>query len=351
MYKTVTRNHRKRKKLTGTWFLETTTMFAPGEESTAEDTFAEAESMREGRKRGDHRLLYDHRWGEVDDLTNEDELRAGLIEAYGDAVEWIDIDGLINEFWDSRNDPVDSRRYFLNAQTSTSDAWLTAQEWDGCGRPDRQLQDRDFVCLGLDGSVNEDSTCLVACRISDGHLELLDCFEKPPGRLGEGWQVDRIAVDAAVAHAMERFEVAGFYMDPAHWQDYADKFSAEFGEKMQVKATQSRPLEWWTNKPTRMVAALERFHEAVVDRRVSFTPAADRAGRTAELAVTLRRHALNARRRPSRAGLGIAKEFPKSPKKIDGIMSAVLAFEARGDAIAIGAKPRAARVYAAKRIR
>lgn len=30
MYATVTRNLRKRKKGAGTWYLETTTMFAPG---------------------------------------------------------------------------------------------------------------------------------------------------------------------------------------------------------------------------------------------------------------------------------------------------------------------------------
>jgi len=38
MYAVVTRNLRKRKKAAGTWYLETTTMFAPGRDSVAEAT-------------------------------------------------------------------------------------------------------------------------------------------------------------------------------------------------------------------------------------------------------------------------------------------------------------------------
>jgi phage terminase large subunit-like protein len=51
MYKTVSRNMRKRKKIAGTWFLETTTMFAPGQESVAEGTYGLAEKISEGRAR------------------------------------------------------------------------------------------------------------------------------------------------------------------------------------------------------------------------------------------------------------------------------------------------------------
>ncbi|WP_431881838.1 terminase large subunit domain-containing protein [Micromonospora chalcea] len=381
MYKTVTRNLRKRKKVAGTWFLETTTMFAAGEDSMAERTFNEAQLILEGRKRGNPRLLYDHRWGEVEDLTDVDALRAALEEAYGDAKAWMDIDGLIDEFQDTRNDVVDSRRYFLNAQSSAADAWLTAVEWDAAGRADRALADRDLVTLGFDGSRFQDATALVACRVSDGHLELLECWERPeslPGSTakaskaartaarGRGdeaptddtvntmaaeWQVDRVAVDAAVAAAMKRFEVVAFYCDPAHMQDYVDAWERDYGDKMRIKASPGHPCEWWTNRPTAMVRALERFYEALVTKEISFTPAADRVGRVAELARILRRHALNARRRPARQGLQIAKDHPKSPRRIDSVMAAVLAVEARGDAIAAGVKPRRAKAYAAKRIR
>jgi hypothetical protein len=352
MYRTVTRNMRKRKAIDGTWYYEATTMFAPGEESMAELTYAEAEALREGRKkRGRHRLLYDHRWGECKDLTDEAALRAALAEAYGDAMAWMDIDGLVDDFYDLRNTVADSRRYFLNARTSASDAWLAEHEWVACKRPDRALQRRDLVTLGLDGSIRDDATALVACRVSDGHLELLGLWEKPEGPEGEAWSVDRVAVDAAVHAAMKRFDVCGFFADPAHWQDYLDKWHKEFAEDMQVKATAKKPLEWWTNRPTAMVAALERFHEAVLDERVSFTPPEDRAGREQELALAFTRHVLNARRAISRAGLQIRKEHPKSAKKIDACMSAVLAYECRNDAVAAGVTSRADELQVPRRIR
>jgi hypothetical protein len=357
MYRTVTRNMRKRKKISGTWFLETTTMFAPGEESMAELTYAEAEALREGRKkRGRHRVLFDHRWGECRDTADEDALRAALQEAYGDAMLWIDLDGLVDEFYDLRNTEADSRRYFLNARTSVADAWVREQEWAACKRPGRVLKRRDMVTLGLDGSVggaNADATALVACRVTDGHLELIGLWEKPEGPEGEGWQVDREAVDARVAWAMKHFEVVGFYMDPAHWQDYCDRFTAEFGEKMQVKATVKRPLEWWTNRPVPMSAALERLYEAIVEERVSYTPADDlgEGTREFELALAHTRHMLNARRREHRGGILIGKEHPHSPRKIDAAMASTLAYEATCDARAAGIKPRGPVLTVPRRIR
>lgn len=354
MYRTVTRNLRKRKKIAGTWFLETTTMFCPGEESMAEYTYDEADALREGRKkRGRHRVLFDHRWGECKDVTDEPALRRALREAYGDAMEWIDLDGLVDEFYDTRNVEGDSRRYFLNARTSSSDAWIKEHVWAACKRPDKALRAGDLVTLGLDGSVRDDATALVASRVADGHVELLGVWEKPEGFEGEDWQVDRESVDARVAWAMKHFEVVGFYMDPAHWQDYADRFSNEYGENMQVKASAKRPLEWWTNRMVPMAQALERFLEAVEEERITFTPAEDRAegSREAELTLTLTRHILNARIKETRAGIHIRKDRPKSPKKIDAAMAAVLAYEATCDARALGIMSRLEKFQLPKRIR
>src|SRR6185437_14724753 len=115
MYATVTRNLRKRKRGAGTWFLETTTMFAPGQESIAEDTYALADRIKAGKNpRG--KLLLDHRWGECDDLADEALLLAALEDAYGDAGVWIDLQSILDEFHDPRSEIADSRRYFLNVQ-------------------------------------------------------------------------------------------------------------------------------------------------------------------------------------------------------------------------------------------
>jgi len=344
MYATVSRNLRKRKRNAGTWFLETTTMFAPGQESVAEATYELAGALQEKAQDGTRRfprlrerLLYDHRWGECDDLTDEAALRAAIAEAYGEALEWNDPDALVDAFYDTRNDPHDSRRFFLNARTSASDAWLDSAEWAACAKPLESFADDELVTLGFDGSVREDATALVVCRVSDGHLALVDvagrvgCWERPRDA-GPDWQVDREEVDAFVQVAMERWRVLGFYVDPPHWSDYVDRWASAYGPRMRVRASAARPLEWWTNRPKAMVAALERFHTAVRGRELSHDGGA-----------TFTRHVLNARRRVSPAGVLISKEHPGSARKIDCAMAAVLAYECRADAVAAGLDRRARR--------
>jgi hypothetical protein len=326
MYKTVTRNLRKRKKTAGgTWFLETTTMFAPGEESVAEKTYDLAEAIADKRARR-QRLMLDHRWGECEDLSKADQLRAAIREAFGEAIGWNDVESIVDEFYDTRNDPADSRRYFLNARTPPTGAWVDSAKWGPCADATKVVADGERVTLGFDGSIDEDSTALVGCRVSDGHLFLIDCWEKPFGPAGQDWRVDTEAVDQAVALAMAKYEVVGFYADPAHWQSYLDRWQEKYGRRMRVKATQARPLEWWTSRPIKMVNALKRLHDAVAGGEV-----------THDGGAVLTRHVLNARRRlAGKVGVTICKEHPKSTRKIDAAMAATLAYECRGDAIAMG---------------
>ena len=354
MYRTVTRNLRKRKLIDGTWFIETTMMYQPGEESVAELTYNEANLLKEGRKvRGRWRLCYDHRWGEVKDLSDEDALRAALVEAYGDAMAWMDLDGLVDEFYDSRNEVADSRRYFLNVRTSASDAWIAEHEWAACKRPgSRSLQPGDFIALGFDGSIRDDATALCAVRISDLHVQLLGCWSKPDDA-PDGWSIDGTAVDAMVSEVFRTYQVAGFYADPPHWQSWIDKWTSEYSERLPVTATKAKPLEWWTNRDRAASAALERFQEAVQEGLIGYTPWEDRDPDSHEghMIATLTSHVLAARRAPVRGGMLIRKETPKSRNKIDSAMAAMLALECASDAIAQNAKPLEERRYVPKRIR
>ena len=337
MKNVVVANLWKRKRGAGTLYLETTTMYEPGENSAAEGTYNEAEALAEGRKkRGSHRLYFDHRWGDVPDLADEAVLRQGLRDAYGDALEWMDEDSLVDQVYDTRTSENRVRRYMLNSKTSAKDAWLKEHQWRACRDATKDIKLGDTVALGFDGSWNNDATALVACSVETGHLELIGCWEQPDGPEGEDWQVPRDEVDAAVAAAMRDYDVVGLYADPPHWTDWLDKWHNEFAEQMRVQASQRRPLEWWTHRPQPMVEALDRFHTAVLEKRLSYTPAEDRVGRKAELTLTLQRHALNAREHMTRAGMQIRKEYKKSPKKIDALMAAVLAFQCRWDAVAAG---------------
>ncbi len=353
MRDTVVQNLWKRQQGAGTLLLETTTMFAPGDNSAAEQTFEEAEAIESGKKKheGASRLYYDHRWGDCPDLSDEQSLRKAIRDAYGDAIAWMHEDSLVAKVYDTRTSPARVRRFMLNAQVPSVDSWIAPHEWDACGDATKRLQPGDVVVLGADGSIRDDSTAVVACRLDDGHMELIGVWEKPDGAAGEEWQVDREAVDACIAQAMRKFDVVGFYMDPPHWADYLDRWHNEFAEDMQVKATRNRPLEWWTNRPTQMVQALQRFHEAVLEQRITFTPPDDSVGEERARARTFRTHVINARRNPTRAGLQIRKEYPKSPKKVDACVAAVIAWECRNDAIAGGAGPSEPDFFLPKRIR
>lgn len=338
MYKTVTRNLRKRKR-EGSWFLETTTMFAPGEDSIAEATYQLA-SLIEEKKTKRQRLLSDHRWGECEDLTDEKVLREAVEEAFGDAMAWNDLDGIIDEFYDPRADPSDSRRYFLNAPTETANSWLAESEWTARKDLTKIVIRTEAVVLGFDGSRKRsrgvtDATALIACRVRDGHLFEIRVWEQPEGALGENWEVPVSAVDAAVAQAFKDFHVVGFYADPARWETKVAEWEARYGRQLKVKESRAHPIQWWMTggRSSKAAKAIQEFHGAIVDGEMTH----DGSG-------ALTRHALNARNRPGNYGMSIGKEHPDSSRKIDAAVAGALAWACRLDALAAGIGRKSSRV-------
>lgn len=330
MYQTVRRNLAKRKQAEP-WSLETSTMYMPGENSVAEETHNLAKSIAEGKTKR-QRLLFDHREADPDiDLTDEVAVRAGLVEAYGPFAEVMDIDRIINEIYDPRNDPQDSRRYYFNQPTSSRDAWLSAPEWNACTNV-KEVSKNDEITLGFDGSRKRsrgiaDATALVGCRVSDGYLFEIKVWEQPDGPSGDDWEVPTADVDFEVRKAFESYKVVGMFADPARWESYIAQWESDFGKKLKVKASLNHPIEWWMSgsRSYLVVRALEQFHSAVIDRELSHS--GDRA---------LTRHILNARRRVGRSGMSIAKEHPDSRNKIDAAVAAVLAYQARLQALSKG---------------
>lgn len=169
MHATVRRNLGKR-KAAEPWSLETSTMYLPGEDSVAERAHTYAQQIREGKVRT-ARLLFDHRCAPADvDLADEDELRAALREVYGPFADVMDLDRIIAEIWDPRNEPQDSRRYWLNQPTSASDSWIAQHEWAGCLAADNEVGRGEPITLGFDGSRKRargvtDATALIGCRV------------------------------------------------------------------------------------------------------------------------------------------------------------------------------------------
>jgi hypothetical protein len=113
MHQTMVRNLLKRKQSSG-WMLETSTMYAAGENSVAEGTHDHAKEL-ESQGRRDGRLLFDHR--QASDHWNLDkrpERIKALKEAYGPAAAWMDLEAIADYWDDPQASEAEFRRFWLN---------------------------------------------------------------------------------------------------------------------------------------------------------------------------------------------------------------------------------------------
>ncbi|MFH8346778.1 hypothetical protein [Streptomyces sp. NPDC018045] len=227
------------------------------------------------------------------------------------------MDGIVDAVMDPRTSAAVAYRFYLNNIQENADGWLIKAEWDACLDEDDPILPGDQIAIGFDGSLRGDSTGLVGARLRDGKLFVLGLWENPRDPKQPDWEVDVLSVEAAVKRAFETYKVEWFYGDPPYWQEAIGRWAITYGDDY--------VFEYWTNKPMRMCEATERLHSAVAVGDVKHDGDPD-----------LTRHCLNAVTREVPQGLLICKDSPRSKRKIDLAVCAILAFEARADAIADG---------------
>jgi hypothetical protein len=322
LHATVRRNLGKRGAKAEPWSLETSSMFRVGEESVAEQLHRHVTRLGEEGVH-DPTLFVDHREAPpVADLSDDEALEAGLRHVYGEAAGWMDLERVMAEIRDPQADPAEARRCWLNQPHRAADAWLPDLTlYTRLAEESPSIEDGEVITLGFDGSLADDATALVACRCGYDlmpRLELLGCWE-PPLDAGvnerAAWVVDKEAVLAVVDEAFNRYVVALMYGDPAYWQPELAAWAAEYGGAV--------VREYPTNRDGRIAPATREYHTAVTTGALRHDGSA-----------TLARHHRNARVRPTRHGLVLRKETPRSPLKIDAAMASILAFSARTDAVA-----------------
>jgi phage terminase large subunit-like protein len=324
LHATVRRNLGKR-ALAEAWSFETSAAWQPGEDSVAEALYRHWSALvAEGA--ADPTIYVDHREApEVPELDDDDELEAALRHVYGPAAQWLDLPRIMAEIRDPQADPKEARRFWLNQPSVAADAWLEPEQVRRAAGPARELERGVSVTLGFDGSLSDDATGLVACTLGpDPRLQTLGVWEPDPAASAAeraAWVVDRDAVEAAVVDAFERYVVVLMYCDPAYWSPEIAAWAAEFGDKV--------VREFSTARDGRIVPAAVATHTALVTRELEHDGDA-----------ALERHLRNARTRSTRYGLTLRKDRKSSPNKIDAAMAAVLAFQARIDAIAGGLEAR-----------
>jgi hypothetical protein len=328
MYGTVRRNLGKR-KLAQPWMLQTTTAYRPGEQSIAEETLT-------AWRKGDlsPAVLVDHREakGRVE-LGNESHTLGQLRQVYGEAVEWMDLDRIYREMRDPRSCPDDATaaRYYLNRAMSGVDAWIARDVAERQSRTET-IAPGESVALGFDGSLNDDSTVLIASRMSDGFLFPVGIWAKPEGPEAAWWEVPRSDVLASIREAFDRYDVARCYMDPHEWRSDVDDLAELFPERV---------LAWPTSRDTAMAAALDRLHAGLRTGEVWHSGDA-----------TVLEHFGNAYVRRKGGHRLVRKEHPQSGRKIDAVVGCALALEARADALAAGwGKDRRALTRVSGRVR
>lgn len=319
--------------------IETTNAHEPGRESVAEKSYLAWRAIVEGRtkKAG---ILYDTREAPASvgtDLGNEALVRAALAATYGDA-HWVDLDRILDEIYDPDTPPEEARRFYLNQIVAAADSWLAPHEYDeNYNEALEPLALGETITLGFDGALTDDSTALVACRVSDGAPFLLGVWERPDGPSGDGWEVPKDQVRDLVAHVYETFDVVAHFADVAYWETDVDAWRDEYGERLLVKATTRHSIAWdMRGHHAETVRAAETLHRAFLDRSIPHGPHDLLVGGFDGAAI-LRRHVLNARRRPNRWGVTFGKETRESPLKVDALAALLLARMARTRLLADGA--------------
>lgn len=311
------------------WGLLTSTAYAPGERSVLEGTFDLARQIAAGELAHPGFLLDHLEASPEHDLDTDEGLRAAIVEASGLAADFRDVDRIVQRFRDPRVDLAKARRYWLNQIVRSSGAFLNPDDVARGARPGERVRRRETIALGFDGSRYDDATALVGCRLSDGFLFVIEVWERPENAPRD-WAIPTPAVDRALRRAFRDFDVARAYLDPPGWQDYIDRWAADFGEKRVVKRD--------TRQERRMSGDVERLATAFAQGE-----------QTHDGHEALVRHFENARRRPIGNALERAdplgpyvleKQDEKSPKKIDLAIAAVLAKTAAAHAIADGALTR-----------
>ena len=316
MYETIDGNSTKG---IATRYLSITNAYLPGEDSVAEVQREAYEKILEGRAQ-DIGFMYDSLEADPRVPLSGPLLPLALERVRGDSI-WLDVATIMQSIADTSIPASRSRRMWLNQIVAEEEALHGPETWDPLRRDDEHFTPGDEIALGFDGGKTDDATALVAIRVRDGFADPIGIWEKPDGPQGDGWEIDKEAVDRAVRDTFRTYTVVGFYADVNLWESYISDWAEDFGEGLIAKSPGKNAVAWdMRSSLQRVTRAHERLMQAIFDRKLSHN--GDR---------TFRRHVLNARRRNNNYGVSFGKESKDSPRKVDAYAALMLAHEAMND--------------------
>lgn len=275
-------------------------------------------------------------------IRNKAERRRALRIVYGDAVTgtrngqagavraWINPDRVDAEILALiPRDPAQAERWFLNRKQSPEGKAFSGEAWDDLAsehRPDPGA----LIVLGIDGARFVDALAVIATEVETGFQWPIGIWERPLDA-AENYEHPFDEVDGAVSEAVEGFAVWRIYADPGSSTGNIEPLV----EKWQGRWSDKKVIRWLMSRPTQTACAVSNYTAAINTGTVSHDGDEDFA-RHIKNAVRWKVRATDEHGRRLHV---IGKDTPDSTHKIDAAAAGVLSWEARGDAIAAGAKP------------
>jgi hypothetical protein len=325
------RNNIPKRVIADAWELETTTTYAEGEGSCAQDTHEYAELVAKGKLK-DSTLFFFHREApsrDDEDLTDPEQIRSAIRIASGPALaKWQDFEGQIDSIASLYHQPDTDRAYWervwLNRRVSSSRQAFDPARWKTLARPDVRIADGEPIVVGFDGARWRDACGFVGTHIETGFQWPLAAWEKPEETKPEDWEVTDEQVDGALEEIMGRYKVVLLYADPPRFEANVAKWSGRWGEK--------RVAEWYTNRPRQIGQAMRAYRTAMTSGEL--TQSGD--DRFKRHVANARKGDLNQRDDDETPLWTIYKPKSDSPFFIDLAMAGCLSWVARLDALAKG---------------
>jgi hypothetical protein len=311
--------------------LSLTNAYQPGMDSVGQQDWEGYLDFLSGRAM-DTGVLYDSLEAPPEaPLSDPETIAKVLMKVRGDSV-WFPVDRIVQEILDPQTAVSESRRFYYNQIVSLEDALVAEGEWAPC-RDNVTLNDGDEIVLGLDGGKTDDSTVLVALRLSDRAFFRLHSQEKPRSTevpQGTKWTADLERVDGAVANAFGRYQVRAFFSDVHPLESYVDKWSNDYRDVLMIKAAPGKSTVGFDMRGNQQ--EITRMNMSLVEniRSRAIKHPGD---------PVLTQHVLNCYQRQNAWGVIFGKESRESERKVDAYAAMLLAFIAMNKYLESGKRP------------
>lgn len=309
--------------------LEITNAPILGQNSVAEETLLAWMRQQDGSNRQTGMLYDSLEAPPFIDLSNEEQLRAGLAAAAGDAY-WLAIDAIVDQIYSGLVTHDEALRKYLNIVTADADALVNPDAWN-TRKSSSRLATGDRIVLALDGGETDDATALVALRVHDSLFQPLKIWEAPDGPAARGWAVDKDEVSDLIAWAFTEYDVAAFFSDVSHWETYVNAWSETYGPQLDIKASGKSHVGYDMRGNQREITLQNMALVGAIE--------SGQIAHTGDFSLT--RHVLQTHARHNKYGIGFGKDRRGSRRKVDGYAAALLAYIARTRLVEAGKAERA----------